>query len=87
MKKILFFIFITMALLNANSFDSGMKFFIKGKYHKALPYFVKASNAGNKQAHSQPTAAKVATEISRQQGVLGLCINKARYRSVYSHSN
>lgn len=50
MKKILLFIFITITFLNANSFDRGMKYFIKGQYHKAMPYFMKASKAGNKQA-------------------------------------
>ncbi len=50
MKKFLFLIFITVSLLNASSFSKGMSFFIKGKYHKAIPHFVKASNAGNKQA-------------------------------------
>jgi len=50
MKKILFLIFIITSILNANQFNKGMNFFIKGKYSQAIPHFIKASNAGNKQA-------------------------------------
>lgn len=50
MKKILLFIFITITFLHANSFDNGMKYFKKGNYHKAMPFFMKASKAGNKEA-------------------------------------
>ena len=50
MKKILFIVLLTSVFLHANSFDVGMKYFIKGKYSKALPHFVKSSNAGNKKA-------------------------------------
>jgi len=50
LKKLLFIVLICSVFLHANSFDVGMKYFIKGKYSKALPHFVKASNAGNKKA-------------------------------------
>lgn len=50
MKKIILFIFFTITILNANSFNDGMKYFIKGKYNKALPHFIKASNNGSKAA-------------------------------------
>ncbi len=50
MKKMLIFIFLSISILNASSLSQGMKYFIKGQYHKALPHFVKASNNGNKQA-------------------------------------
>lgn len=49
-KKIIFFMFMTITFLNANSYDSGMNFFVKGQFKKALPYLTKASNSGNKQA-------------------------------------
>ena len=49
-KKVLFLLFLTLSILKAGSFDTGMKFFIKGQYKQAMPHFIKASNAGNKQA-------------------------------------
>jgi len=50
MKKILLIILISTSILSASSLSLGMKYFIKGNYSQALPHFVKASNAGNKQA-------------------------------------
>jgi len=50
MKKILFLVFILTSLLQASSFNTGMKYFIKGQHSKALPHFTNASNKGNKQA-------------------------------------
>ncbi|OUR73828.1 hypothetical protein A9Q76_02035 [Arcobacter sp. 31_11_sub10_T18] len=50
MKKLLLVILLSTSFLSASSTSLGMKFFIKGQYSKALPHFVKASNAGNKQA-------------------------------------
>lgn len=50
MFKKMILLFVTVFLLHANEYDEGMKYFIKGKYQKALPYFIKASNNGNKVA-------------------------------------
>lgn len=50
MKKTILFIFITITFLQANSFDNGMKYFKKGNYDKALPFFMKASKEGDKEA-------------------------------------
>jgi hypothetical protein len=50
MKKILVLVFILASILNANQFNKGMSYFIKGKYSKAIPFFVKASNNGSKKA-------------------------------------
>jgi hypothetical protein len=49
-KKFLFLFFVLTSILNANQFNKGMSYFIKGKYSQAIPHFVKASNNGNKQA-------------------------------------
>lgn len=49
-KQILLLIFITVTFLNASSFNNGMKYFKKGNYHKAMPFFMKASKEGNKEA-------------------------------------
>ena len=49
-KKVLVLAIFMTTLLQAGSFDKGMKYFIKGQHHKALPHFVKASNQGHKEA-------------------------------------